>query len=173
MTNSGEAKLLGKYRTRLAKAEAELERFQDLQREVKGLRQMVAGLETLVGDEPDGPTAPALPPPPARSGLRNGSGLSLAAFLRTLYSDGQPRRVSDVMDLLRTSPQFVGRMPTHNSVGNRHQDLRKAGYLRQVSRGQYQLASAANGASPENDLRREGPNLADQLQVHSPPPGAS
>lgn len=57
------------------------------------------------------------------------------------------------MTELQAHPAFRDKMPSRNSVGNRHTDLREKGYLRQVERGTYELAPKRETATPDTESR--------------------
>ncbi len=142
-----ERKRLREYERRLSAAEGKLAELSEVQRDVKGLRQIVAGLRVVVGEEP-----PANDTPPrsqqehkaTRTGSRGGK---LMPFLRRLYADGQRHTIESVMEALGVSGEFGSDVPPRGTVRNRHFDLKNEGYIHQVARGTYVLASQNGSAS--------------------------
>ena len=141
-----EQRSLEKYRERLAKAEAKLADLQRTQLEVRGLRDIVTGLERLVSTQSESEVATlqtgadieaAAHPRAVRMGRRG-----LSTVLREMFSDGQPRSIAEVVEGLEATGE---RVPSRNSIGNRLVELRDLGVLRQLGRGIYIKASNGNG----------------------------
>lgn len=169
-----EKQRLKEYRKRLATVEKKLAEMGPLQKEAKGLKQVVAGLEAIVGEaEPSPEPKPQAvqPPPPKRRGG------TLIGFLRELYKDGQRRTLAEVAEVLREQDDFRDAMPNRNTIANRHFDLKNEGYLRAVGRGTYELA-ASNGSAPsvepgdaETTARASGVSPSAQVGLDDAPGG--
>jgi hypothetical protein len=129
----------------LRETEADLE---NVERQAKALRNLVANYRTLAGEDPTPqPTVARRAVGTVRRRGRN-AGPGLKTVLEGMLRERGRMSITEAMEALAEMPAYAHSMPNRNTVGSRLGDLVRDGKADNVDFGEYEwLATNRNGSA--------------------------